>query len=81
MRYDTSRQNWQYCSFRSGRWQNINLVENCANQLIAYRVQLTLACQGMGISVPEVNPDDSTMLPEFYDGTYVFFKNIGPSEI
>jgi hypothetical protein len=62
-------------------WQNINIAEGRAYQLNAYRVLLTRARQGMVICVPEGNPDDATRLPEFYDGTYELFKELGLREI
>lgn len=57
--------------------------------LNAYRVLLTRARAGMVICIPEGNPnktvsgfwEDSTRLPEFYDGTYQYLKSIGIEEI
>ena len=57
--------------------------------LNAYRVLLTRARKGMVICVPEGNPnktlngfwEDSTRLPEFYDGTYEYLKSLGLDEI
>ena len=57
--------------------------------LNAYRVLLTRARIGMIICVPEGNAnktatgfwEDSTRLPEFYDGTYRYLKSIGIEEI
>lgn len=57
--------------------------------LNAYRVLLTRARSGMVICVPEGNPnknlsgfwEDSTRLPEFYDGTYRYLKSLGIKEI
>lgn len=57
--------------------------------LNAYRVLLTRARSGMVICVPEGNPnktlsgfwEDSTRLPEYYDGTYNYLKEIGIEEI
>ena len=57
--------------------------------LNAYRVLLTRARIGMVICVPRGNPnktttgfwEDSTRLPEFYDGTYEYLKSIGIKEI
>lgn len=37
---------------------------------------MTRARQGMVICVPEGNPTDPTRLPEFYDGTFEYLKNI-----
>ncbi len=57
--------------------------------LNAYRVLLTRARAGMVICVPKGNPnktlsgfwEDSTRLPEFYDGTYQYLKSLGIEEI
>ena len=57
--------------------------------LNAYRVLLTRAREGMIICVPEGNPnktttgfwEDSTRLPEYYDGTYWYLKGLGIEEI
>ncbi len=57
--------------------------------LNAYRVLLTRAKAGMVICIPEGNPkktvscfwEDSTRLPEFYDGMYAYLKEIGIEEI
>ena len=57
--------------------------------LNAYRVLLTRARSGMVICVPEGNSnktlngfwEDSTRLPEFYDGTYQYLKSLGIEEI
>ena len=56
--------------------------------LNAYRVLLTRARSGMIICVPEGNPhktttgfwEDETRLPEYYEGTYKYLKNIGFEE-
>ena len=57
--------------------------------LNAYRVLLTRARAGMVICVPEGNLnknvsgfwEDSTRLPEYYDGTYQYLKSLGIEEI
>ena len=57
--------------------------------LNAYRVLLTRARAGMVICIPTGNPnktingfwEDSTRLPEFYDGAYQYLKNLGIEEI
>ena len=57
--------------------------------LNAYRVLLTRARAGMIICVPAGNSnktlsgfwEDSTRLPEFYDGTYQYLKSLGLREI
>ena len=80
-RYDPVRHCWQHFNFRSDRWQNINIAEGRAYQLNAYRVLLTRARQGMVICIPEGNPEDATRLPEFYDPTYEYFKELGVKEL
>ena len=79
---DLRRKNnaWQNFSFTGNKWQNIRSEERKAYQINAYRVLLTRARQGMVICIPEGNPDDATRLPEFYDGTYEYFKQIGLEE-
>ena len=80
---DLRRKNntWQNFSFTGNKWLNIRSEERKAYQINAYRVLLTRARQGIVICVPEGNPDDATRLPEFYDGTYEYFKQIGLTEI
>ena len=80
---DLRRKNntWQNFSFTGNKWLNIRPEERKAYQINAYRVLLTRARQGIVICVPEGNPDDATRLPEFYDGTYEYFKQIGLKEI
>ena len=64
-------------------------IERRKYMLNAYRVLLTRARIGMVICVPEGNPnktvggfpEDSTRLPEFYNGTYEYLKSIGLEEI
>lgn len=64
-------------------------LERRKYMLNAYRVLLTRARIGMVICVPEGNhnyisggfPEDATRLPEFYDGTYKYFRSIGLEEI
>lgn len=93
MRYDNGR--WRFYSF-NGRTEWREIIDNSENNherikymLNAYRVLLTRARSGMVICVPEGNdhktasgfPEDSTRLPEFYDGTYQYLKSIGIEEI
>ena len=86
---------WQFYSFNGNtRWieQKGNTESNQEKlkyMLNAYRVLLTRARAGMIICVPEGNPnktptgfwEDSTRLPEYYDGTYKYLKSIGLEEI
>ena len=63
--------------------------ERMKYMLNAYRVLLTRARIGMVICIPEGNPnknvngyfEDSTRLPEYYDGTYQYLKSLGIEEI
>lgn len=76
---------WQHYQLRSGtQWQNINKPINKEYQINAYRVLLTRARQGMVIVVPNGDygvPPDETRKPEWYDGIYNYFKNLGIKEI
>lgn len=45
--------------------------------LIAYRLLLTRARQGMVIYVPEGDPRDQTRTPCVYDPTFEFLRDIG----
>ncbi|MCR5483387.1 MAG: DUF2075 domain-containing protein [Bacilli bacterium] len=94
MRYENGK--WEYYSFNSknSKW-NKQKGETESNQekikymLNAYRVLLTRARSGMVICIPYGNsnktvtgyPEDKTRLPEFYNGTYEYLKNLGIEEI
>lgn len=93
MRYENS--DWHFYRF-NGQTKWVEQVGNTENKqelmkymLNAYRVLLTRARSGMVICVPEGNPnktlngfwEDSTRLPEFYDGTYQYLKSLGIEEI
>ena len=93
MRYENRK--WRYYKFNGQtRWseQTGNSESNIEKQrymLNAYRVLLTRARSGMIICVPTGNSnktssgfwEDSTRLPEYYDGTYQYLKSIGIEEI
>jgi len=93
MRYENGE--WQYYSFNGNtKWirqtgSNENNREKIKYMLNAYRVLLTRARAGMVICVPEGNPnktptgfwEDSTRLPSYYDGTYMYLKSLGLQEI
>ena len=88
MRFEEGQ--WGYYKFNGKTsWTPEKDEENKKYMLNAYRVLLTRARQGIVICVPEGNaklnsegfPEDSTRLPEFYDGTYQYLKNIGIPEI
>lgn len=81
---------WAFYKFNGkNKWNPENNAENKKYMLNAYRVLLTRARQGIVICVPQGNsrvnsegfPEDPTRLPEFYDGTYEYFKSIGIKEL
>ncbi len=86
---------WHFYRF-NGQTKWVELTGNTESRqdqikymLNAYRVLLTRARAGMVICVPEGNSnktpngfwEDSTRLPEFYDGTYQYLKSIGIVEL
>lgn len=93
MRYEDG--DWHFYKFNGQtRWvEQVGNTENKREQmkymLNAYRVLLTRARMGMIICVPSGNPnknsngfwEDSTRLPEYYDGTYEYLKSLGLEEI
>lgn len=92
MRYKDGR--WRYYKFRQTKWVELfddteSKKEQMQYMLNAYRVLLTRARVGMIICVPEGNInktstgfwEDTTRLPEFYDGTYQYLKSLGLKEI
>lgn len=93
MRYDNGR--WRFYRF-NGQTRWVELTETNERRrdqikymLNAYRVLLTRARSGMVICVPFGNAnktnsgfwEDSTRLPEYYDGTYQYLKSLGIEEI
>ncbi len=93
MRYENGE--WNYYRF-NGQTKWVEQIPDTESKqelikymLNAYRVLLTRARMGMVICVPEGNPnknvngywEDSTRLPEYYDGTYQYLKSIGIEEI
>ena len=93
MRYEHGQ--WRFYTFNGQtKWNElIGTTESKQDQLKymlnAYRVLLTRARLGMVICVPEGNPnktatgfwEDSARLPEYYDGTYRYLKNVGIEEL
>ncbi len=93
MRYENGK--WHYYKFiRQTKWgEQIANTESKQEQmkymLNAYRVLLTRARAGMVICVPKGNNhktnsgfwEDSTRLPEYYDGTYNYLKSLGLEEL
>ncbi len=93
MRYENGE--WHFYRF-NGQTKWVEQVGNTETKqelqkymLNAYRVLLTRARAGMVICVPEGNPnktisgfwEDSTRLPEYYNGTYEYLKSIGIEEL
>ncbi|MBL1150150.1 MAG: DUF2075 domain-containing protein [Armatimonadetes bacterium] len=68
---------WRNFNFVGSKWNRIRQDAAQRYQVNAYRVLLTRARQGMVIVVPEGNPEDPTRLPEFYDGTYNYLREVG----
>ena len=93
MRYVNGK--WRFYRFNGQtKWVEQTANTESKQELIkymlnAYRVLLTRARSGMVICIPEGNPnktnsgfwEDSTRLPEYYDGTYQYLKRIGIKEI
>ncbi len=93
MRYENGK--WHFYRFNGQtKWTEQNADTESKRELQkymlnAYRVLLTRARAGMVICVPEGNPnktvngfwEDSTRLPEFYNGTYQYLKSLGIEEI
>ncbi|MEI2747329.1 MAG: DUF2075 domain-containing protein [Ferruginibacter sp.] len=72
-----SNAGWKTFSFVGTNWQNIHKEERKKYLINAYRVLLTRARQGMVIVVPEGNCEDHTRNSIFYDGTYLYLKELG----
>ena len=93
MRYENGK--WHFYRFNGQtKWveqtgSTENNQELLKYMLNAYRVLLTRARAGMVICVPSGNAnktatgfwEDSTRLPEYYDGTYQYLKSLGIEEI
>lgn len=91
MRYENGQ--WRFYRFIR-KWSELvpdseNKQDQMKYMLNAYRVLLTRARAGMVICVPDGNGnknksgfwEDSTRLPEYYDGTYNYLKSLGIEEI
>lgn len=85
---------WHFYRFNKNSWKELfpeteSKQEQMQYMLNAYRVLLTRARVGMVICVPEGNShktpsgfwEDSTRLPEYYDGTYEYLKSMGFEEL
>jgi len=72
-----SKNSWEHRSFSGSRWFNIKMAKRQNYLKNAYRVLLTRARQGMVVVVPPGDDGDPTRLPDFYDPTYQYLKDIG----
>lgn len=93
MRYNNGK--WRFYRFNGATAWNEQIDnseskhEQIKYMINAYRVLLTRARKGMIICVPEGNNhktangywEDSTRLPEYYNGTYNYLKSLGLEEI
>lgn len=93
MRYENGE--WHFYRFNGQtKWVEQTATTENKHELMkymlnAYRVLLTRARVGMVICVPKGNAnktvsgfyEDSTRLPEYYDGTYQYLKSLGIEEI
>lgn len=70
-----------YRSFKRSQWQQIHKETRRKYLKNAYRVLLTRSRQGFVIYVPEGNVNDPSTLPEVYDYTYQYLKDIGIEEL
>ena len=73
--------NWVINDFVGNNWRNVNDERNRLYHKNTYRVLLTRARQGFVIFIPEGDQEDLTRIPQFYDGTYNYLKEIGIKEI
>jgi len=67
---------WRHHAFRGNAWQVIRKEERQRYLKNAYRVLLTRARQGMIIVVPRGDKEDPTRLPEYYDATFNYLREI-----
>lgn len=67
--------------FSGASWNHINIEQGKKYLKNAYRVLLTRARQGLIIFIPEGDANDKTRKREYYDGTYMYLKEIGIDEV
>jgi hypothetical protein len=79
MRYRST--SWAYHDFRGSKWTRINDEGRRRYAKNAYRVLLTRARQGMVIFIPPGTPTDPTRLPEYYDSTYQYLRDVGIPDV
>ena len=72
-----SENGWKTFSFKGDKWQRILKEDRIRYLINAYRVLLTRARQGFIVVVPEGANEDHTRLPEFYDSTFNYLKEMG----
>ncbi len=68
-------------SFTGTKWNSVKNIDNQLYLKNAYRVLLTRARQGFIIFMPNGSEEDITRMPDFYDATYNYLKQIGIEEI
>lgn len=74
-RFDDS--GWKHHSFCGNGWRHIRKDERKAYLKNAYRVLMTRARQGMVVVIPPGDLEDPTRLPDFYDPTFEYLREIG----
>jgi len=79
--FDKTKGDWVYRSFKGTKWQKINKISDKEYLKNSYRVLLTRARQGFVIFIPNGECKDKTRLPEFYDSTFEYLKEIGITEL
>lgn len=94
MRFENGKWKFFCWSRQKSEWGELIINSESKHErmkymLNAYRVLLTRARSGMIICVPEGNAhktasgfwEDSSRLPEYYDGTYKYLRSLGLDEI
>jgi hypothetical protein len=68
---------WSCHSFVANKWNAMKKADRRSYLRNAYRVLLTRARQGMVICVPLGDSADPTRVPQFYDGTFEYLRDLG----
>jgi len=79
LRFAGSR--WNYNSFAGTKWNSIHKEDRRQYLRNAYRVLLTRARQGMVLFIPPGDSNDRARLPEYYNSTFRYFRELGIPEI
>lgn len=79
--YRYNGESFVYYNFLGSKWRKVNKEANQRYLKNTYRVLLTRARQGMVLYIPQGNPEDITRLPEIYNNTYKYLKDIGLQDI